>query len=330
LNTLNNIKINEFYKITKEDVLNNVSQEFLFERYFSCKVELNKPKYKSFLRPDKTGTCYFKYFDEKLRFCDLATSEFLDIFDLIGRKYSLNYNNTLKKIINDFNIKINTEVKLIQSLEEKEISQRKNTVIETEVFKKWEKPHIEYWNKIYNVSSKTIQRENIYAVNIAWVNNKLDYLYKYNDLCFQYKYVDNTSKLYFPNRSKTLARFKTNSNYIDGWDLLPITGDLVVITSSKKDRCVLYEVGIPSICMPSETQTLPKDKMLHLLNHFDYVIVNPDKDSTGLKMAKRYKKEYNLTSIFSPLGKDASGFIKEKGFEDFKIYINKLKTKIII
>lgn len=323
----NELKIKEqFVKITKEDIFNSISQEELFKRYFSIEVKLNKANYKALHRQDSHGTCSFRYFGDKLRLCDYATGDFLDIFDLIGKKYGLNYNQVLIKLVKELNIKV---VNNPDRVKDEVVNQNYNIVIETEVFTKWLPCHIEYWNGQYNVLATTIQREKIYAVKKAWINDKLEYLHSSRDLCFQYKYPDGTSKLYYPNRSKKQTRFKTNSRYIDGWDLLPSTGDLVVITSSKKDRCVLYELGITSVCTQAESIILTKDKVDYLLNHFDYVIVNPDYDLAGVKMAKKYRDEYGLKSIFTFLGKDISGMVKEIGFEKTKEYVNLLKSKII-
>lgn len=328
----NELKIKSNVRVTKENVLSEITQEELFKRYFNYDVKFNKANYKALHRNDNKGTCYFRYFNDKLRLCDQSSGEFLDIFDLIGRKYSLNFNEVLLKIVSDNNLKVKENPD-----REKEIvvTQNQNKIkIETRTFKKWLKPHIDYWNGIYNISSITIIREKIYAVETAWITNelgntKLEYLYSSRDLCFEYKYPDGTSKLYYPQRSKDLPRFKTNSRYVDGWDLLPTTGDLVVITSSKKDRCVLYELGIPSVCTQAESIILTKDKIDYLLNHFDYVIVNPDYDLAGIRMAKKYRDEFGLKSIFITKGKDVSGMVKEVGFEKTKEYVDNLKSKII-
>lgn len=331
----NKINSNNFF--TVKDILEKVSQEDLFKYYYNYDVILERKFYKALHRKDKNPSCTFKYFGYKLRLCDWGTGDFLDIFDLLGITYNISFRNVILKIVNDFDLINNKVIKIdleklaeLNNESESLISEEKRYCkIECEVFSKYLEPHVYYWNKLYHISAKNLFEENVEAVKYAWINNNLVYSYKKDDLAFLYRFPDNSKKLYFPYRPKG-QKWRGTTNYVDGWNLLPTTGDLIVITSSKKDRMVLKEFNIPSICTQSETFILGEEKVSYLEKHFDYVIINPDRDVQGLKMARNYKEKYSLKSIFSPYSKDISGMIKDKGFDFTLKYVNNLKSKLLI
>lgn len=328
-----------------EYILDNITQEELFNKYFHYYIDdntiLRQRTYKALHRSDKTGTCTFHYFRNKLRLCDWATGEFLDVFDLIGRTQNLNFVEVLNLIKKDFGLdySANKERRTITPSSFIGLNNESNNIINTyakidvKVFDKWLPEHIKYW-KEYNIPlsrlRKSIVKYNVYAVQFAWINGEMKYEHRANDICFCYADNENDRKLYFPLRKKgdLRNRFRTNNSKVEGLEQLKdsASDDLVVITSSRKDVIILDCFDIPAICPPSEIYLINEDIINDLLNKFVYVILNPDKDSTGLKMARKYKKEYNLKAIFVPYGKDISGMIKIKGYEYTVDYLNYLKS----
>ena len=91
----------------------------------------------------------------------------------------------------------------------------------------------------------------------AWINDSFFHEYSKYDPIYRYREKGNRIKLYRPFANKWF-KWRTNMSggILEGWDELPETGNMVIITSSKKDVMSLYAAGFTAIATRSESSLL--------------------------------------------------------------------------
>ena len=255
-------------KLTKQTILEKVSQVNIFATYLGISVETiyncinNGELICNPLRIDNHPTAGFRYNNKgKLKFKDFANDEFWgDCFDIVALVMSNIYNKpynisnkedfikvlrhitfTFKDIFygkeKDINVinDINTAINIIK---------HKKPIIEL-VVREWNYNDEKYWNT-FGVSIKFLNLNFIYPVEQYYINRNINpepkYFYSTNDPCYGYFLGKdsngvNNIKLYFPKRNKDITRFITNCNHLEGiYNLDRNDYNIIVITKSTKDR----------------------------------------------------------------------------------------------
>lgn len=255
-------------KLTKQTILEKVSQVNIFATYLGISVETiyncinNGELICNPLRIDNHPTAGFRYNNRgKLKFKDFANDEFWgDCFDIVALVMSNIYNKpynisnkedfikvlrhitfTFKDIFygkeKDINVinDINTAINVIK---------HKKPIIEL-VVREWNYNDEKYWNT-FGVSIKFLNLNFIYPVEQYYINRNINpepkYFYSTNDPCYGYFLGKdsngvNNIKLYFPKRNKDITRFITNCNHLEGiYNLDRNDYNIIVITKSTKDR----------------------------------------------------------------------------------------------
>lgn len=113
------------------------------------------------------------------------------------------------------------------------------------------------------------------------------------------------------NKWRTLKLNKT-PNLPFGYNQLPQKGCMVVITGGEKDVLAFDMLGIPAVCMQSETANIPLDLIDELKKRFSNVMICYDLDETGIKFSQKWEKLYGLPRIVLPEdldGKDIYDFM---------------------
>jgi hypothetical protein len=119
-------------------------------------------------------------------------------------------------------------------------------------------------------------------------------------------------------------------NYVQGLEQLPSDGNILFITSSLKDICVLHEIGIPAIAPNAESSFLDENLIEHLKTRFKRIYVNYDSDDPGVRASISFTEKYNLEYWNIPKEyecKDVSDYINRYGQENL---INLINEKIPI
>jgi hypothetical protein len=309
-------------KLTKELILQKISEEQIFEQYLGITPDLNKT-YTNPLRKDHDPGCRFYYSSQtnKLRFRDYAEGWDGDCFDVVIRRFGCIYPKALEIVATEFSLygygnrKSNSNNttntnrsdsrNLLSSLD-----QRKTTI---KVNKKpWNHEDAKYW-KTQGFNSQFLDECKVYSVFKAWINyndgrGDLDlYIYRPGDPCYAYLFPDKTIKLYFPFRKS--SRFITNSSYLQGYNLLPDKGDHLVITKSYKDVIAMKMFGINAVAPQAESSIPKGEQMLELSNRFDTIFSLYDWDRAGIRGTRRMLNEY---PYINPLFFTKKGLVKIK------------------
>lgn len=326
-------------KLSKELILSKYSEEQIMEFYLHIPVK--KGLFCSPLRRDKEPTCSF-YRNSKgtLIFKDFATGQHLNIFAVVQTIFNCDYFEALRIIANDLNIlsdasikknkgKINSNPEVIK---DKDISKIQ---IEMQEFTDLE---LKWWKK-YGITKDILNKFKIYSCKHLFLNDQL--IASSQQHCPIFGYYGGTIKdngekkelwrCYFPKR--TSYRFITNwpTKKIQGYDQLPKSGKLLVITKSMKDVACLYSLGITAIAPNSETQFISNTILEDLKKRFENIVVLFDLDHTGIKFSSKIKKEHpELTVTLLPRTdrcKDISDYYKFYGRNKT---IQMIKNKIIL
>lgn len=309
-------------KLNKDLILSKLSEEQIFSFYIGSEIR-SKKLFRSKLRSDKNPTCsMYRSRSGALIYKDFATNQHLNCFAYVMELFRCDYHSALKIIANDFNIIHDSSIvknrgKIISKnfrIEEKEFSKIQ---IEVQDFTELE---LKWWAR-YGITLDILKKYNVYSCKHVFLNGQLIAKSQQHCPIFGYygkKYHGNELwKIYFPKRKE--YRFMGNypSKKMQGYEQLPKTGKICVITKSQKDCMTLYSLGIPA-CAPNSETVIPNETIItDLKNRFKYIICLWDNDYTGISFLNKFKHKYpELIYTWIPRSlkaKDISDYYKENG-----------------
>jgi len=310
-NTNNILNKKEPEKIDRNYILKRVSEQDIFTKYVGdfklgsiYNSPLRKDKNPSFgiFVSNKTGNLLYK---------DLAADECGDVFKFVKKLKGLStYEETIKEIISDLNIlnmeaqKLSSNRRLVQTESKISITRKPFTKIE-----------LEYWQR-FAVTKSILDLFKVNSISKFFVNGLLKDTSTTERPMFAYK-VFNKFKIYKPLDPKT-TKWRGNLSYLDiqGFEQLPETGDLLVITKSLKDVMTLYSMGYTAVAPSSEGIMIPQVVINNLKSRFKRILIFYDRDKTGMTFARKLSKTYSLNGFFinkKHKTKDISDFTAKYG-----------------
>lgn len=330
----------EIVPINKERILDLVDDSVIFTKYFETPV-LNK-RYRNPLRDDSKPDCRFfigsrGIYKDRLIFYDFAQAKTYDCFKFIMEKYDISFWDALKKVKQDFNLKLKEHFTKTVKVDEKQLTRLKSQVPQVKVlFKEYEQGDSEYWFSLADL--KTLERFKpvVRCIDAVYVDGTLRYRATEQNPIYWYKYSDGF-KLYrpFAKKEDKHRNFCPNKAQF-GMDQLPLFDDLLIITKSPKDVIVLSSLGYNSICFGNEG-VIPKPKLVaELKSRFKNVVLLYDNDGTenpekgeagkGRAAATKIAKKYKIPTMFlpDPNYKDVSDHLLGLGIKDLKASLKKM------
>ena len=318
--------------LTKENILKHVSILDIYSRYMdkpifdtSFSSPFRTDNNPSFIIRKKTG--YFR---------DYATGEYGDCFTFVKKLYNIDYNEALSQIALDLNISKSfnmpslSNVRKLKKVKVENFSKRSsisgNFVLKIKK-RKWLKKDIDYWNE-YGVDV-TNPKWRIVPISYFFLNGTPFRAEEYAYAFIEMKDNKVTFKVYQP--FSNYKKWINNNNFSiwELWHLLPSTGDILIITSSRKDAAaIIQNTGIPATSLQAES-IIPKKNVISDLNkRFKTIYLLYDNDQgkeknwgqeNALKLLKLYPF---LNNIVIP------DELKSKDFSD--LYYNHGKEKSIL
>lgn len=297
--------------ISKEDILNKITEEELFQIIFN-EIPIIGKKYYSPFRNDSNPGCYFDYFCNQLRFIDWANSDTykgiklqnINCFEAIQIYFKLDdLQSTLDFIYNNL---INTNHSCSYSnhvvINHKYID-KVSTKINLE-YRKFQKRDVIYWSK-YGISLNNLILDNVFPVNRYILTKTDSQIYRPNTLCYSLGlFQNNKHKLYFPLIKN--FRFLTNctQNDIGMIDNMDKESNYIVISKSYKDYRVLKNYNINSIWFQNEVTIPSEDILKYICSLYSKIYIFFDNDATGITNSiklkehmKMFHNDINLISI---------------------------------
>ena len=286
--------------------------QFLHQRNGRCKNILNQ-----FYNDGKGSlSIYYNRDSKKWHYKDHGNTDFYgDCFDFAGKYYKLDpktkFPELLEKISKDlegYNPKTSFKLDYERLCKPaRKLHYQLNEVDFTV-------DAIRFWEQ-YGVTEGQLLDSNIVQIKSYEAESNSGEIYQRNvkdkQLYFAYKEAD-FAKLYspFPKEFRYVGNKKKDYMFCNS--IVEDFGDgaNIIITGGEKDALALGSIGIPAICLESETAK-PSSKLLKSLFKQGY---NPtvmlDCDSTGKKMMKTLQEEFNL-DVFD-LGSIVSKELKDQ------------------
>ena len=362
-------------KLTKQLILSKVSQVTIFSTYLNLSDKIVQycidtgELICSPIRDDIHPTCGFRYDNKgKLKFRDFAGYFWGDCFDIVAlimggiynKQYDISNREDFVKVLRHITFTFKDifygqekDINLINEINTGIVAiKHKKPNIEL-VVRNWNEYDKEYWGK-FGVPLQYLNINFIYPVEQYYINRKINpepkYFYNANDPCYGYCLGQDRSgiyniKLYFPNRNKTVTRFITNCNHLEGiYNLDKTDYDIIVITKSTKDRVSLgaailrinslyggvdKKVGVINI--PHETYKLRQNEFDWLkgkLSDRGKIVSLMDNDSTGKHEAIWLRNNYQITPLLIPVIYCAKDFAELVSKHKFDEVVNLIKQTI--
>ncbi len=311
--------------VTKEFILARVSEEEIFCYYLGIS-SISKKLICSKLRQDNNPTCgFYRNNKGELYLHDFATGEFYNCFSLVMQLFSVGYYQALRIIANDFNLKsfsniTKTPGQFVTNVKKYVDTGMSKIQIERKDFSQEE---LDWWLQ-FGITKETLKKFKVHSCKSVFLNDALYSMTKSPNMVFGYYGGKMEGKelwrIYYPfNKHNGGIRFLTNwpAKKIQGFEMLPKTGNLLVITKSMKDVMCLHEFGINAIAPNSETLFISDSVLEQLKKRFKRIVVIYDSDSAGIASMRKIKKlhpEFIYTWIPRDYEcKDISDLYKYKG-----------------
>lgn len=331
---LNNAKDKLLY-ITKDDILNKVSEYDIWRYYCKNFEEIDKP-FLSELYNDRNPACRIKHNSlNRLIYKDFGEpSHVFDCFSYIQQKYSCTLPESLRIIHNDFklgSIKIDIIPQLVLNNPSEGLKRANKAFIEI-VPQPFTIVDYKYWEQ-FRIPLTKLEEYDVFSCKIVYLHTKdgrtITFDYKDNNPIYAYRFTHEgkySYKIYFPlskdKKHKWLFSGGSQDD-IEGFDQLPLHSDTLILTKSLKD-CICYNlIGYPAISLQGETNKLQQDFVNKLYKRFYNIIVNYDNDEEGMKGTNRLNIRYGFKYFYVDEFKDLSDYIKNKGLLSAKRMINK-------
>jgi hypothetical protein len=325
---------NASLQITKDEILKYITELQILERYCSNYKSIDT-SFKSEFYSDKNGSCRIIISASGIPYYkDYGNGDYFLAFDYVSRKYGSNYHETCNIIANDFglknsNFKVTPQLLLINDAL-KLVKIKSNIQVVVRPFNMLD---YHYWNQ-YHISLATLQLFNVKACkNVYLVKGDKHYVFnhKNDNPLYSYKFFKNNTeylKIYSPYSATKEGKWLSNvgADCLQGYDQLPESGDLLIITKSMKDVLCLYEMGYSAVGLQAETNKLSKKSYNELVKRFKRVILVLDNDNQGHTSTGDFLLEYDIEFFFIPDEKDISDYIKKYGYKKaFNLIKKKLK-----
>ena len=313
------MKLTEY--LTKEKLYEAISQEEIFRRYIPNFKSVGV-KFKSNLREDPNPSCIITPYNGVLWYKDFGTTtKAVDAVGYVSMIYSINYNQALEKIADSLGYDATIKAISLPKIEVK-------TKFEFKV-RNFTDRDKGYWSQ-YGLTVDDLKFFDIYPIDWLRVIKNSQVLVIREEFAYVYILDKGVYKFLFP-RSDYKWLSNCTSNTYQGYNQLPWTDELLIITKSLKDVAVLKKLGYNSIAPGSETQVISKQFMSLLKKRFNRVVLFYDNDTAGISGANKNAILHQLDSIIIPVEyeiKDISDYVKINGLEEANNLMKALLTKI--
>lgn len=306
-----NININDVREITSDD---EVVSKYLGIN--SVPIIMLSP-----LRKDKNPSLsIFRLPDGNIGYKDFGTGEKGIVYDLLSKLWNISIKQVYRRIIDDYSPS-NT---LINKTKRQRKLRKSCTTLNVKT-REWRDWDLEYWNK-YGISKEWLEYAEVYPISTLFFNNDKTTIpaEKYAYVYVERKDNKVTLKVYQPYSERFKWISKHDSSVWDLWTKIPITGDKLIITSSRKDAlCIWSNSGIPSLSLQGEGY-IPKESVINeLKSRYKDIYILYDNDfqsdvNHGRLYGKHLSELYNLKQIEIPdeyKSKDSSDLCMNYGRE---------------
>jgi hypothetical protein len=298
--------VNHKQELNAKNVLNLISEEDIYKQYLPDNFKF-RTAFSSPFREDKHASFIIGGVERNYRYKDFATGEVGNCFNFVMNLYKLDFNQALIQIIEDFNISHNfiysSPYAIQNKIQAKYLNYKSNSLNlgSTSLLiksREFNEEDLKYW-KSYGISLEYLKKGRIVAISHYFINNVMYIAEKYAYAYIEYKDNVITYKVYQPYSKYKKWINNNNFSVWELWHMLPTSGDVLIITSSRKDALSIIEnLNIPATSFQAES-VMPKDNVMKdIFNRFTkvYLLYDNDYNKTenwGQKLASKLLEKYN-------------------------------------
>lgn len=330
------------YSGTKEDILKRISEAEIASMYIPQLKEIpsviNSP-----LRKDEHPS--FRVYSpdgSKVKFYDYATGESGGIIDLVMRIFNCSFTQALERIdLDTANKRASLPIKAFEASGKIKIRSECLAFQIRSQRREWEEYDFEYWDS-YGIPKNWLLHADIYPISYIFIISETGYIKTLKADKYAYTFIERkdgrvTEKVYQPfNKEGMKWRSGHDASVWDLWTKLPESGEMCIITSSRKDAlCIWAQAGIPSVSLQSETTNIKPQVLEELKRRFKKIFVLYDNDFEsdinhgridGIKIANTFNiEQIEIPSAYK--SKDVSDLYHNHGGETVKKVIYSLTRK---
>ena len=318
-----------FLELSEKNILDKITQYDIFSYYLPDFEAINK-KFTSPFRSDSIPSCSIQDWKGTLYYKDFGTGETFTAINFVKTKFNANYYETLNIISNDFNLGLHSKTMDTSSMGyvgipnqiRKEIP--RDSIIRIKR-RKWNSDiDKKYWGE-QGFNTDVLSHFHIVPLSHVFIGDKCIKIKPNNP---SYAYVIDTGiyKILSPFSEEYKWITNCKAEHIQGWNQLPETGDLLVITSSLKDAIKLYQYGYNTIAPASENTIISIDQISELKERFKRIVIYFDNDLPGIEAAQLYESLFEVDYVHNPIGdpKDITEYYVKWGDNPTKQLLEKL------
>jgi hypothetical protein len=294
---------NNFKMISEKRLRCYVSDESIYSYYFGD-FEIGR-KYNSPLRRDPKPSFLIQEYNGFLFWKDfgLSTTNRPDALGFVAELFNETRGEALRRVWNDF---LKGGVRVYRKKRPLNIGLPYD--INVGDLMDWE---LGYWD--LHCLRETVGQFGVKGLRGLYRHGSLLWESTIREPAYVYSFGKDRFKVYRP-LSEDRFRGQSNGDCIEGYDQLPLTAPLLIITSSMKDAMVLTSLGYPACAPPSENSFRPLLERAREFNaRFHQIVTLLDNDGPGRRAAKRIEHSTNWRGIFTPGFKDPADVIKKFG-----------------
>ena len=313
--------------LTKEAIYSKIDSLNIIRKYSKNFTEVNK-MFCSDFRDESKPSAHVIFYKGDYMYKDFG-GESMRPIDFVMRRLGLGYYEALCRINDDLALNF-------VDVSSGGISVRRDTktreiqpVIVKIKRREWRECDLKFWAD-FGWKKEWLDACDIVPISHFSLNGVLftaeDYAYS-----IDYYWHQNVfrRKIYQPFSIDYKWYSNVNNTVVQGYKMLPKSGESVVITKAIKDIAAFYQLGIPAIAPNNETSFLPKAFMEKIVQRFKKVYLWFDNDECGLRFGERYAKEWGIEYCHTPQGeaKDPSDYYKLNGFNKWKELVDGIVFK---
>jgi len=317
-------------RVTTQKILSKITDELIFRHYIGDYSKcINSP-----LRKDNNPSfsVYYSTHHRKLMFKDHATGSFGDCFDLVRSMYNVTLYGACCRINEDFNLGFDKSDVDHHAIYVRPTTIRNNIEINKNLsikIRPWKNCDTDYWTKNYGLEEKHLKYFNVVPVAIVFINDRIIWTHDYSNPIYAYVFYKDgvfTYKVYRPLSKEKQYKWisTTNRSVLQGWDQMPKTGSVLIITKSMKDAMIYALNGYASISCQNETSMIKDTVFEELKSRFKLIVINQDDDPAGRIGTEALCSRYELPHFYLDIQKEA------KDISDFREKYGAEKTKQLI
>jgi DNA primase len=311
--------------LTLENVLKKVSPYQIF-KYYCPKLNVGKVTNSPFRKDSRPSFGLFVDKDTgEVLYNDLGYSDSGNWIKFIRKLYNIEFKEVLRVVNRDLNLDLmdysetviqakKVESKIVKDVDAKALAYD----LELSVRKRpWTDADIKYWRQ-YGLELRDLGIDT-FPISIYWFNDWASVVTDRHAYCYNFyndgKYL--RRKIYQPFSKADKWKTNLNTLVIDGIKDIPKSGELLIITKSRKDRLVLKKLGYNAIATNNEGSWIPESNYKKLKERYKRLVIFFDNDDAGVKASSKFAEKYNINSVIVPATslevKDISDYRKAYG-----------------